>query len=80
MERDLRSTMDAYAGTSDIPGLTSFSLSTNADRNRSRMVGSAALSYQIASNQRVTAGMNVRENAYLTQPTRTAQMTYEMAF
>ena len=80
VERDLRSTMDAYAGTSDIPGLTSFSLSTNANRNRSRMTGSAALSYQIAAHQRVTAGMHVRENAYVTQPTRTAQMTYEMAF
>jgi hypothetical protein len=68
MEHDLRSTMDAYAGTSDIPGLTSFSLSTNANSNRSRMVGSAALSYQIAAHQRVTAGMHVRENAYLTQP------------
>jgi hypothetical protein len=69
--------MDAYAGTSDIPGLTSFSLSTNANRNRTRMVGSAALSYQIASNQRVTAGMHVRENAFVTRPTRTAQMTYD---
>ena len=80
MEHDLRSAMDAYAGTSDMPTLTSFSLSTNANRNRSRMVGSAALSYQIAAHQRVTAGMHVRENAYVTQPTRTAQMTYEMAF
>ena len=66
--------------TLHIPGLTSFALSTNANSNRSRMTGSAALSYQIASNQRVTAGMNVRENAYVTHPTRTAQMTYEMAF
>ena len=80
VERDLRSTMDAYAGTSDIPGLTSFSLSTNANSNRNRMTGTAALSYQIAAHQRVTAGMNVRENAFVTQPTRTAQMTYEMAF
>ena len=66
--------------TLHMPTLTSFALSTNANSNRSRMVGSAALSYQIAAHQRVTAGMHVRENAYVTRPTRTAQMTYEMAF
>ena len=80
VERDLRSTMDAYAGTSDIPGLTSFSLSTNANSNRNRITGSAALSYQIAAHQRVTTGMSVRGNAYGTELTSTAQMTYEVAF
>ena len=80
IERDLHSTMDAYAGTSDIPGLTSFSFSTSANSNRSRAVGSAALSYKIASNQRVSAGMSVRENAYVSQPTKSMQIKYEMAF
>ena len=80
IERDLRSTMDAYAGTSDIPGLASFSFSTSVNSNRSRAVGSAALSYQIEANQRVSAGVSVRENAYVSQPTRTMQMKYEMAF
>ena len=80
IERDLRRTMDAYAGISDIPGLTSFSFSNSANSNRSRAVGSAALSYQIANNQRVSAGMSVRQNAYVSQPTRAMQMKYEMAF
>jgi probable HAF family extracellular repeat protein len=80
IEHDLRSTMDAYAGASDIPGLASFSFSTNANSNRTRRVGSATLGYHIDSNQRVSAGAYVRENAYAAQATKSLLMQYEMAF
>jgi hypothetical protein len=80
IEHDLRSTVDAYAGASDIPGLASFSFSTHANSNRTRRVGSATLGYQIDSNQRVSAGAYVRENAYAAQATKSLLMQYEMAF
>lgn len=80
IEQDISSKMDEYAGVSDIPGLTSFSFSTSARSNRTRAVGSAALSYHIDRNQRVSAGVYVRENAYAAQATKTVMMKYEVAF
>jgi probable HAF family extracellular repeat protein len=80
VEHDISSKMDAYAGLSNIPGLASFSFATSAKSNRTRAVGSAALSYHIDKSQSISAGVYVRENAYVSQATKTVMMKYQVAF
>jgi Autotransporter beta-domain len=52
VEHDINRQFTSYSGTSDIDGLTTFSLSNSGPSKRTRGFGSAGIHYQIEKNQR----------------------------
>ncbi len=80
VEYDLVRQMGAYAGTSAIPGLESFSLSDTGASNRFRLVGTAGLFYQVDKTSRLIANASLRGQAYSNQPTLGLLAGYQTAF
>lgn len=79
-EYDLAHKANNYSGTSTIPGLENFALANTGASNRSRVVGSAGLYYQLDKTQRLTATVGVRGQAYSSQPSVTTLVGYQVAF
>lgn len=80
IEYDLKQQTNAYSGTSTISGLESFSLATSGTYNRTRGVGSVGLFYQVDKNQRITANVGVRNQAYSNQAAVAAMVGYQIGF
>jgi hypothetical protein len=80
LEYDLNSRLDAYSGTSTVPGLESFSVTTDEDARRLRAVGSAGLRYNVAANQQLMLDAGVRETPYSDKPNITTMVRYAMGF
>ena len=59
-ERDLSGRVTAFSGTSDIPGLTSFSLAGEALPNIWRPLASAGVDYRLQKNVALTAALTHR--------------------
>lgn len=79
-EYDFARTMDTYSGTSNIDGLTTFSVSTNTSANRLRAAAGVGLSYQTVSNQKISAEVGVRQLAYSADPSISALLKYSVGF
>ena len=79
-EYDLAHKASTYSGTSTIPGLENFALANTGASNRSRVVASAGLYYQMDKTQRLTATVGVRGQAYSSQPSVTTLVGYQVAF
>jgi len=77
-EYDLAHSANAYSGT--IPGSGAFALANTGSSNRSRVVASAGLYYQMDKTQRLTATVGVRGQAYSSQPSVTTLVGYQVAF
>jgi hypothetical protein len=80
LEHDLDSKIDAYAGTSEVGGLESFSMSVAQQHNGTRAVGSAAMRYMIAPNQAVSVDTAVRQMPYGNDPAITTMIRYSIGF
>jgi hypothetical protein len=80
LEYDLNSRLNAYSGTSTVPGLESFSVTTDEDARRLRAVGSAGLRYNVAANQQLMLDAGVRETPYSDKPNITTMVRYAMGF
>jgi hypothetical protein len=80
LEYDLSSRLNAYSGTSTVPGLESFSVTTEEDARRLRAVGSVGLRYSVAANQQLMLDAGVRETAYSDKPNVTTMVRYAMGF
>ena len=80
LEYDLNSRLDAYSGTSTVPGLESFSVTTDEDARRLRAVGSVGLRYSVAANQQLMLDAGVRETPYSDKPNITTMVRYAMGF
>ena len=79
-EYDLAHKASTYSGTSTIPGLENFALANTGASNRSRVVASAGVHYQLDKTQRLTATVGVRGQAYSSQPSVTTLVGYQVAF
>ena len=80
LEYDLSSRLNAYSGTSTVPGLESFSVTTDEDARRLRAVGSVGLRYSVAANQQLMLDAGVRETPYSDKPNITTMVRYAMGF
>jgi hypothetical protein len=80
LEYDLNSRLDAYSGTSTVPGLAGFSVTTDENAHRLRAVGSAGLRYAVASNQQLMLDAGVRETPYSDKPNITTMVRYAIGF
>lgn len=80
IEYDLNSRLNAYSGTSTVPGLVSFSVTTDEDARRLRAVGSVGLRYDVAANQQLMLDAGVRETPYSDKPNITTMVRYAMGF
>ena len=74
------SAASAYAGASAIYGLEAFALPGAALMHRVSPVGSAAVFYQIDRNQRLTAHVSMRGQAFSAQPSVSVMGGYQAAF
>jgi hypothetical protein len=79
-EYDLRRDANTYNGTSSIPDLTSFALASADKANRLRPFAMAGTHYQLGPNQRLTANLIYREQAYTAEPSITALAGIQVAF
>jgi hypothetical protein len=79
-EFDLAHKAKTYSGASTIPGLLSFDLTNTGSSNRSRVVASTGLYYQMDKTQRLTATVGVRGQAYSSQPSVSTLVGYQVAF
>lgn len=79
-EYDLAHKSNTYSGTSTIPDLETFALANTGTSNRSRVVASAGLYYQMDKTQRLTASVGVRGQAYSSKPSVTTLVGYQVAF
>lgn len=79
-EYDLAHKASTYSGTSTIPGLENFALANTGSSNRTRVVASTGLYYQMDKTQRLTGTVGVRGQAYSSQPSVTTLVGYQVAF
>jgi autotransporter-associated beta strand protein len=79
-EYDLAQKASAYSGKSAIADLESFSLANTGGANRSRVVASTGLFYQMDKMQRMTANVAIRGQAYSSQPSVTTLVGYQAGF
>ena len=79
-EYDLSSVANAYSGTSAISGLEAFALANTASANRLRGNGSVGLAYITAPNQKLSASVSVRGEAYTAKPSTNVLMGYQVGF
>jgi hypothetical protein len=80
VEYDLDSKMDRYAGTSAIPDLESFSITTNQQQNELRGVGTAGMRYMIAANQALAVDTSIRQLPYGNDPAISTMLRYSIGF
>ena len=80
VEHDINRQFTTYSGTSEIDGLTTFSLTNNGPSKRTRGFGSAGVHYQIEKNQRLTSNISLREQPYSSQLSVSVMSGYQMAF
>jgi hypothetical protein len=80
IEYDLKSDANAFSGSSTIPDLTTFAIDNTADANRTRGIGSFALGYAIAPNQKLTTSVSVRGEAYSDQTNTNVMVGYQVQF
>ena len=78
IEYDLKSDANEFSGSSTIPDLTSFSIPNTANANRLRGNGSVAIGYAIAPNQKLTASVSVRGEAYTDKADTNVMAGYEV--
>lgn len=79
-EYDLAQKASAYSGKSAITDLETFSLANTGGANRTRVVASTGLFYQMDKMQRMTANVAIRGQAYSSQPSVTTLVGYQAAF
>ncbi len=79
-EYDVGRKMDAYAGTSSISGLETFSIATNSHANRLRPSAVAGVAYEFAANRTLSAQIAVRGQAYSADPSLTSTVKYSVGF
>lgn len=77
VERDMSSTIDDYAATG-VEGLGSISMQGNV--KKTRPVLSAALSYDIAKNERASVGVHHRQEAFDSKAITSVGFTYTKGF
>lgn len=80
VEYDLKRDVAQYSGTSEIPDLEAFSLTTSGVYNRTRGAGSVGLFYQAQKNARLTANVGLRNQAFSSQAAVSAMVGYQVAF
>lgn len=80
LEGDLSSRMDDVRGTSDLPGMESFTIRNTTKANSVRPFGSLGLGYDLTSNQRISAQLALRGSPYGSQVSKTALVSWRIAF
>jgi probable HAF family extracellular repeat protein len=79
-EYNLRSKMAAYTGSSNIPGLTNFSLTGASPSRTIRMRGAMGLSYEIAKNQRAGIQVAAQTLPFSSQVVKSVMLSYVSGF